>query len=117
MRTLQERARRVREQAMIRSWQYSQREHSNGVWYRLKRVLVDAEQVWIIDEREADRLEADGRKPLPVGRELTPPKRLFFVTPEELTTIAGRRQIAVRLNAEFLDTRSVALVPHPPNLQ
>ncbi len=97
---------------MIRSWEYRQREHSNGVWYRLRRVLVDAEQVWVIDETEADRLETGGHKPHSVGRELSPHKRLFYVTPEELATITGCRQIAVRLDAEFLGARSMALIPH-----
>lgn len=72
MMTLQERARRASERAAIRSWEYRQRDHSHGVWYRLRRVLVDAESLWVIDEGEADRREAGGREAHPVGRELSP---------------------------------------------
>ena len=61
MMPLQERARRARERALIRAWEYRQRNHSHGVWFRLRRVLVDAGQLWVIDEREADRLEAPRR--------------------------------------------------------
>jgi hypothetical protein len=35
---------------------------------------VDAAEAWIIDEADADALEAHGRIPLPVGRELDPPR-------------------------------------------
>lgn len=112
MMSLQERARRARERALVRSWEYRQRDHSHGVWYRLRRVLVDAEQLWVIDEQEADRLEAVGRQPHPVGRELSPPLRLFCVTTDELATITSRRQIAVRVNADFLEARSLAYVLH-----
>jgi hypothetical protein len=109
---LQERARRARERAVIRAWEYRQRNHSHGVWYRLRRVLVDADQLWVIDGRDADRLEAGGREPHPVGRELSPPLRLFRVTTDELATIASRRQIAVRVNADFLEARCLAYIPH-----
>lgn len=112
MMPLQERARRARERALIRAWEYRQRNHSHGVWFRLRRVLVDAGQLWVIDEREADRLETAGREPHPVGRELSPPLRLFRVTAEELATIANRRQIAVRVSAELLDAHCLAYLPH-----
>ena len=42
---LHERARRIHERALIRAWEYRQRNHSKGVWYRLRRLLVDAEEV------------------------------------------------------------------------
>ena len=110
--SLHERARRLHERAVIRSWEYRQRNHSTGVWYRLRRVLVDAAEAWAISEGAADGLERAGRTPLPVGRELDPPKRLFFVTPDELATISGCRCIPVRLCPELLQARDVALVSH-----
>ena len=109
---LHERAQRARERALVRAWEYRQRNYSKGVWYRLRRVLVDAGQAWIIDEADADRLEATGRAPHPVGRELAPSKRLFLVNDEELRDIRVRRQIPVRMSAELLQARSLALVPH-----
>ncbi len=111
---LHERARRIRQRALVRAWEYRQRNYSKGVWYRLRRVLVDAGQAWVIDEAEADRLEAAGRAPHPVGRELAPPKRLFIVNRDELRDIRVRRQIPVRMSAELLQARSLALVPHFP---
>ena len=109
---LHERARRARERALIRAWEYRQRHYARGVWYRFRRVLVDAAEVWIIGDEDGDRLESGGRVPLPVGRELAPPIRLFFLTEEELEAISDRRRIPTRLCAELLHAGSLALLAH-----
>jgi hypothetical protein len=106
-----ERVRRIRERAVIRAWEYRQREHAGGVWFRLRRVLVDAARAFVISEAEADQLEQHGASPLPVGRELSPAKRLFFVTPERLDELAAR-ELPVRLTAEFLQATAIVLVSH-----
>ena len=116
-RSLHERARRIRERAAVRSWEYRQREHANGAWYRLRRVLVDASQAWIIEEPDADCLEREGHTPLPVGQELEPAKRLYFLTERELESLPSRRQVPVRLTAELLEARSLALLAHDPGLR
>jgi hypothetical protein len=97
---------------LIRAWEYRQRNYSKGVWYRLRRALVDAAGVWLIDESDADRLESRGHVPLPVGRELFPPKRLFYIDERDLRDLSGPRQIPVRLSAELLQAPSVVLVRH-----
>ena len=94
---LRQRARRMRERALIRAWEYRQRHTSHGVWHRLRRALVDAAQAWIIGEGDADRLESRGHALLPVGRELEPPKRIFFVTEDELSMLSDHRRIPARL--------------------
>jgi hypothetical protein len=109
---LHDRARRMRERELIRAWEYRQRSHSNGVWYRIRRVLVDAAEAWIIDEHTADRLENQGHIPLPVGREFSPPKRVFSLSVEESNAVPHRRRIPVRLCAELLQARSLVLFPH-----
>jgi hypothetical protein len=111
---LHERARRIRERALVRSWEYRQRSYSKGLWFRLRRLLVDAGQVWVIDEADADLLESGGRVPHPVGNEMAPPKRFFIVSEEELQRFSTRRQIPVRLSTELLAARNLALVPHVP---
>jgi hypothetical protein len=108
---LHARARRVGEQSIIRAWEYRQRASSKGVWHRFRRVLVDAAEAWIISEADADALEASGRMPHPVGRELSPPKRLFFLSRDELEAVPHRQQVPVRLHAELLLARSLALLP------
>ena len=90
---LYRRARLIRERELIRGWEYRQRDHAIGVWYRFRRVLVDAAEAWVIDDRDADRLAALGRAALPVGAELQPPKRIFVVTAEELAGAAAGRPL------------------------
>lgn len=109
---LHKRVRRLRERALIRSWEYRQRNHAKGAWYRFRRVLVDAAQAWIIDDRDADRLEGDGRVPLPIGGEFAPPKRVFLLTEEQLAVVSSRRRVPVRLCAELLQARNLALIAH-----
>lgn len=106
-----ERARKIRERALIRAWEYRQREHASGVWFRLRRVLVDAARAYIISEASADQLQQQGGQPLPVGRELSPAKRLFFVTKDQLDELAAR-EVPVRLTAELLQATAIALVAH-----
>jgi hypothetical protein len=108
---LHDRARLIREKALIRAWEYRQRNYSKGVWHRLRRVLVDAGRAWIIDEAEADSLEAAGHVPHPVGRELSPEKRIFLLNESDLEGIHGKRQTPVRMSVEFLQARNIALVP------
>ena len=106
------RVERMRERALVRAWEYRQRHGSNGVWYRLRRVLVDAAQAWVVDDRDADRLVSEGCIPLPVGQELAPAKRLFFVTCEHLGTACSRHRIPLRLGHDLLQAHNVALVAH-----
>ena len=107
---LHRRARLIRERELIRAWEYRQRGHAKGVWYRLRRALVDAAEAWVIDDRDADRLAVLGRVELPVGGELNPPKRIFFVTEHELAAAPSRRSITVRMSAELLQARNLALI-------
>ena len=107
---LHERARRIRERALIRSWEYRQRNHANGVWYRFRRALVDAAEAWVVDERDADRLQSEGCIPLPVGLEFAPPRRIFVVAPRQLSDLPSRRRVPVRLNPEVLAAPALVLV-------
>jgi hypothetical protein len=108
---LHDRARRVRERSLVRAWEYRQRAFSKGVWFRFRRILVDAAEAWIIDEADADALEAHGYLPHPVGFEFAPPKRLFILTREELEAVPRRRQVAVRLHGELLLARNLVFLP------
>ena len=109
---LHERARRARERALIRAWEYLQRDYAKGVWYRFRRVLVDTAQVWIIGDDDGDRLESGGHVALPVGRELSPPIRLFFLSEEEVEAISDRRKTSARLSSELLHARNLALIAY-----
>lgn len=111
---LQARAKKMRERALIRSWEYRQRRHSHGVWFRLRRCLVDAQRAFVISAEQAQALEAEGHEPLAVGRELEPRKRIFFVSEERVVALQDCREVSVALTAELLGAENLALVPHRP---
>lgn len=109
--TLHERARKIRERGLILKWEYRQRHHAKGTWFRLRRVLVDAAEAWVISLEDADRLAAEGVEPLAVGAELEPPKRIFVMGVDRLATVESRRRIGVTLNVELLQAPALVLVP------
>jgi hypothetical protein len=106
-----ERARRVRGRVAVRSWEYRQRHHAHGVWYRLRRALADAREAYAIDDGEAAQLLAEGCSPLPVGGELAPAKTLLVLPADRAARLATARPIPVRLGPELLSARSIVLVP------
>jgi hypothetical protein len=110
---LQRRARQVQQRRAVLAWEYRQRNHSKGVWFRLRRVLVDAERAWSISDAEADALAAEGYAEIPVGKELQPAKRMFFVPAERVQRLSVPRELALRLSPELLASANIVLVPLP----
>jgi hypothetical protein len=108
---LEERARRVRSAAAVRAWEYRQRHHAKGVWPRLRRLLAAASAVWSLPEEEARRLLAEGYPAAEIGRLLEPPKLLVLVPEERLRAVPGRIPVELRLGADLLVARWLALVP------
>jgi len=110
---LEERARRLRSRAALRAWEYRQRDLAHGVWYKLRRVLADAEQAFAIDESDAQQLIDVGCVVEPVGQALAAPMQIFFVEESLLSRLPSRRRVALHLNAEMLAAQRLALVPFP----
>ncbi len=106
---LERRARRLRSRAAIRRWEHRQRHLAKGVWYRLRRVLVDARACWAISEDEAARLCAEGWEPEPAGLELAPPRRLFVLPEDRIEAITEREPLRVGLTAELLTAPAVVM--------
>ena len=109
-RSLSRRAQQVRSRAATRAWEYRQRNHSKGIWFRLRRVLADADSAFAIPCSEAQRLEEEGYCREPVGAEIEPQKVLLFVSAERLEQIPEKRRLRVALGADFLSAPCVALV-------
>jgi hypothetical protein len=95
----------------VRSWDYRQRSHARGVWFRLRRVLADASAAYIIAPHEAQALLAEGHRAEAVGRELEPPKVIVFVPAERMARLASARPVPVRLAGDLLTAENIALVP------
>ena len=105
------RARAVRSRAAVRVWHYRQRHLASGVWFRLRRVLSDANAAYVISEVDAARLIAGGCRPEPCGLELAPEKTILFISESQLSTLDAPRAIRVALGPELLTARTIALVP------
>ncbi|HLA76642.1 MAG TPA: hypothetical protein VJU18_03575 [Vicinamibacteria bacterium] len=109
--SLDRQVRELRSQLLVRSWEYRQRHHAHGVWFRFRRVLVDAKEAYAIPRPEAEALIANGSHAEPVGSELQPPKLIIFVPAERVRAIPTARSLEVRLSADLLQAECLALVP------
>lgn len=107
---LEERARKLRARWAVRAWEYRQRHGASGVWFRLRRVLADAEEAYAVSESDAEELVREGYTPEPVGAQLEPGKTLLFVAPERLAALQSCTPLRVALDAKMLSARWVALV-------
>ena len=98
---LHRRLRQMRSRVLMRQFDFPQRHHARGVWYRLRLRLSLAKEAWIISAGDARRLV----------EELQPPRVLIYASAERLAQIEGARRIPVRLSAELLSAECLALVP------
>jgi hypothetical protein len=105
------RLREMRSRVLVRSFDYRQRRHASGVWFRLRRTLALAKEAYLVPRAEAERLVAEGHPPEPVGGELVPPRLLVCVSAERAARIEGARPTAVRLSADVLGAEALVLVP------
>jgi hypothetical protein len=108
---LERRLLEFRSRELVRAFEYRQRRHAGGVWYRFRLLLALAREAHVVPRDEAERLVAEGYTPEPVGRELEPPRLILVVPAERVARIASARPLAVRLSAELLAAECLALVP------
>ncbi len=108
--SLHAQARRVRALATVRPWEYRQRNHSKGVWFRLRRVLADAESAFAIPCSAVEQLEQEGCRRESVGIEIEPHTAILFVPAERREEISEKRPLRVALDADFFATPCVALI-------
>ena len=110
-------ARRVRElrsRVLVRAFEYRQRRHARGAWFRLRRALALSSEAFAISRDDAQQLIAEGHAPESVGLELEPQRTILFVSRERATRLASARAITVGLTAEMLNAEHLALVAFQP---
>jgi hypothetical protein len=110
---LRKRARAVRAADAVRRFEYRQRNHARGVWFRLRRLLSEAASAWRLSEEDARRLIAEGITPEAVGLQIEPPMTILVLSEERLRSVSPRAPLPVRLSAELLLTRHLGLVFWP----
>jgi hypothetical protein len=111
---LDRRVEAMRRRVLVRSWEYRQRRHAHGVWFRLRRVLVKAGTAFVVPREEAELLLAEGFRPEPVGDELEPRKTILFVPTVRVARIASARAVPLRLGTELLQAEDLVLTPFEP---
>lgn len=115
MTSVERRLRQLRSRVLVRAWDFRQRHHSRGVWYRLRRVLADAREAYGISPRDAELLLAEGHAVEPVGAELAPARTIIFADADRVTRLASARPLVLSLNADLLAAECLALVRFPPS--
>jgi len=108
---MERRLRQLRSRVLVRSWEYRQRQHARGAWFRLRRVLTFAAEAYIVSPDDARQLVAEGRRPEPAGDEFEPPKLIVFATRERVARLRGARPVPVRLTRDLLAATCLVLVP------
>ena len=108
---LERRVRQYRSRRLILAWDYRQRHHSRGAWFRLRRLLAGASQAFVISTEDAAQLRAEGLMADPVGNEFEPPKVIVCVSKPRAAGLESAREVPVALTVDLLNARWVALVP------
>jgi hypothetical protein len=109
--TIAERVKAVRARARVRRWEYRQRNLAHGAWARFRAALAHAREAYAIDDATAAALIAEGFNVDDRGGGLEPPRTIVWITAERASRFTGARPIALRLDAELLAARCLALVP------
>jgi hypothetical protein len=108
--TIADRVKAVQARARIRRWEYRQRNLAHGAWGRFRSALVHAREAYAIDEATAAMLLAEGFTSDDRGRGLEPPRGLIWITAARAARLADARPLVLRLDAELLAARNLALV-------
>jgi hypothetical protein len=109
--TIADRVKAIRARARIQRWEYRQRNLAHGAWNRFRLALAHAREAYAIDESAAAALAAEGFATDERGRGLEPPRTIVWITPARAAGLEAAKPIVLRLDAELLAARSLALVP------
>jgi hypothetical protein len=111
--TIADRVKAIRARARVRRWEYRQRNLAHGAWDRLRTALAHAREAYALDDATTAALLAEGFAVDDRGRGLEPPRTLIWITAERASQLESVRPVALRLDAELLAARNLALVPFP----
>lgn len=96
---------------LVRSWEYRQRHHARGEWFRLRRLLAGASAAFVVTAADAAQLAAEGYRLEPVGQALEPRKSILLVPAQRVARMPSAHPIPVRLGHELLEAQYLVLTP------
>lgn len=108
---LEQRARQYRSRMLVRTWDYRQRHHARGVWYRLRRLLADASHAYVVSPHDAALLRAEGFAAEAIGSAIEPPKIIVCAPKTRVVSLASAREVPVSLGGDLLSAEYLVLVP------
>lgn len=108
---LEQRARQYRSRMLVRTWDYRQRHHARGIWYRLRRLLADASHAYVVSSHDAAQLRAEGFAVEAVGNAIEPPKIIVCAPVTRVASLASAREVPVSLGGDLLSAECLVLVP------
>lgn len=108
--SLERRVKEIRARARVRRWEYRQRDLANGAWARFREALAQAQHGYAIDEATERALLDEGFSSDARGSLLEPPRTLIWIPRERAVQLVGARPLVLRLDAELLAARRLALV-------
>lgn len=111
--TIAEQVKAVRARARIRKWEYRQRNLAHGAWTRFRTALAHAREAYAIDDATASLLIAEGFATDDRGQALEPSRMIIWLSAERATRLTDATPLVLRLDADLLAARYLALVPFP----
>jgi hypothetical protein len=111
--SLARRVKEIRARALVRRWEFRQRNLAHGAWLRLRVALAMAKEAYAIDSITRRQLIDEGFPEDRRGQDLEPPRFIVWITPERVSSLTGARPQPLRLDAAMLASTELALVPFP----
>ena len=96
-----------------RQWEYRQRNHAAGAWFRLRLLLALCEEAYVLTEGDLDSLLATGCPLHPVGSEFLPARSILLVSRDRRAKVMGLPRLPIRLGSGVLTLPRIAVVPFP----
>jgi hypothetical protein len=107
---LERRLRAIRARAAIKRHEIRQIPHAGGVWFRLRRLLADAERVLLVSAEQAAELIAEGFSAEAIGAEFEPAKTIICVPADRVAGLAGVREARPAMSVEILSAPWLVIV-------
>ena len=105
------RVKAVRARALVRRWEYRQRNLAHGAWMRYRLALAHAREAFAIDEPTLRALQQEGFQSDDTGAGFEPARSIVWITAERARCLEGARALVLQLDGAMRAAQYLALVP------